>query len=418
MSDVALRVENLGKKYRLTGRPPHHSLREALVGLAKAPLAMFARAKPETEENTFWALKGIDFEVRRGEVLGLIGRNGAGKSTLLKVLSRITEPTEGSADLYGRIGSLLEVGTGFKPELSGRENIFLNGAILGMGRKEIERKFDEIVAFAEVERFIDAPVKHYSSGMYTRLAFAVAAHLESEILIVDEVLAVGDAVFQKKCLGRMSEVAGSGRTIIFVSHQMGSISRLCSRVICLHQGRMDFSGGTAEGISRYYARIGETPATGTKAIRRAGTGDYRAVDVRPEKPMFSTFEPKIILMRVEPGSDQKTGRCWIWVTISDEQGNPICQCDSRINDGIVNTGPQSYEVRFELRTPWLKPGDYYVSLQIRGFAVADVCENVCSFRVLPILPYEMALPEEGFEQGQTLADFAFQVGEVATQTVE
>ncbi len=232
-----IRVDNLGKQYQIGARAAGYmTLRESLVGAVRAPLQRLraGRSVPET----VWALRGVGFEVMPGEVVGVIGRNGAGKSTLLKVLSRITEPTEGYAHLYGRVASLLEVGTGFHSELTGRENIFLNGAILGMARREIQRKFDEIVAFAEVDRFIDTPVKRYSSGMYLRLAFAVAAHLEPEILVVDEVLAVGDAEFQKKCLSKMDDVYKAGRTILFVSHNMNAIEQLCSCALLLDKGRI------------------------------------------------------------------------------------------------------------------------------------------------------------------------------------
>jgi lipopolysaccharide transport system ATP-binding protein len=235
MSDVAIRVDGLSKRYRLGRRVGYRTLRESITGIAKAPARLFRRGSRQPPP-TLWALKDVSFEVKHGEVVGIIGRNGAGKSTLLKVLSRITEPTEGRAETWGRLGSLLEVGTGFHPELTGRENVFMNGAILGMRNREIRAKFDEIVAFAEVEKFIDTPVKHYSSGMYTRLAFAVAAHLEPEILVVDEVLAVGDAEFQKKCLGKMSEVAHQGRTVLFVSHNMNAIEQLCGSALLLERG--------------------------------------------------------------------------------------------------------------------------------------------------------------------------------------
>src|ERR1700682_2569479 len=238
MSDSIIAVENLGKRYRIRhqreGRR-YVALRDVLASKLASPLWWFRQgARPSTESTEdFWALKDVSFEVKQGEAVGIIGRNGAGKSTLLKILSRITEPTEGRVTLRGRVASLLEVGTGFHPELTGRENIFLNGAILGMTRLEIRRKFDEIVAFAEIEKFLDTPVKRYSSGMYVRLAFAVAAHLEPDILGVDEVLAVGDANFQRKCLGKMKDVAGHGRTILFVSHDMSAVRRLCRRAILL-----------------------------------------------------------------------------------------------------------------------------------------------------------------------------------------
>lgn len=246
MSAAAIRVSDLGKRYRIGERVRYKSLRESL---SNAVTRTF-RGGRRTEE-TIWALKDVSFEVAAGEVVGVIGRNGAGKSTLLKILSRITEPTEGRVELHGRVGSLLEVGTGFHQELTGRENIYLNGAILGMKRAEIDRKFDEIVAFAEVERFLDTPVKHFSTGMYLRLAFAVAAHLEPEILLVDEVLAVGDASFQKKCVGKMDEVARGGRTVLFVSHNLAAIEGLTERALVLDGGRVDFDGPVGPAIHRY-----------------------------------------------------------------------------------------------------------------------------------------------------------------------
>jgi lipopolysaccharide transport system ATP-binding protein len=259
MSDVAIRVDGLGKRYRIGAvGPAYQTLRDQIGRALTAPLRALRR-EPTGKSREFWALRDVSFEVKRGEVVGVIGRNGAGKSTLLKILSRITEPTTGAVDLYGRVGSLLEVGTGFHAELTGRENVFLNGAILGMKRSEIASKFDEIVAFAEVEQFIDTPVKHYSSGMYMRLAFAVAAHLEPEILVVDEVLAVGDAAFQKKCLGKMGDVARDGRTVLFVSHHMAAVSHLCRSSVLLENGKLHFHGDVREGVDRYLrqARLGQ-----------------------------------------------------------------------------------------------------------------------------------------------------------------
>ena len=263
MSDVAITVENLGKSYRIGAGPRHDTLRDAVAARLRrrrdrgsrtiddrSPGGLSPSAQSSGSE-TFWALRDVSFEVKSGEVMGVIGRNGAGKSTLLKILSRITEPTTGQAVIRGRVGSLLEVGTGFHPELTGRENIYLNGAILGMHRSEIDRRFDEIVAFSEIERFLDTPVKRYSSGMYVRLAFAVAAHLDPEVLIVDEVLAVGDAAFQKKCLGKMGDVAGEGRTVLFVSHNMAAVENLCQRSLLLSEGRVVCAGPTS-GVVSYY----------------------------------------------------------------------------------------------------------------------------------------------------------------------
>lgn len=244
-----IRVHNVSKRYHIGRlRLPYYTLRDSLADAIKRP---FIRRSKTAPEDTIWALENVSFEVKPGESVGIIGRNGAGKSTMLKLLSRVTEPTTGRIELYGRSGSLLEVGTGFHPELTGRDNTFLNGAILGMGRREIARKFDEIVAFAEVERFIDTPVKHYSSGMYLRLAFAVAAHLEPEILIVDEVLAVGDLRFQRKCLDKMQDVASAGRTVLFVSHSMEAVGRLCPRIILIEQGAVVRDGPAAETIGSY-----------------------------------------------------------------------------------------------------------------------------------------------------------------------
>ncbi|HXD91114.1 MAG TPA: ABC transporter ATP-binding protein [Candidatus Binataceae bacterium] len=276
-----INVEHLGKRYRIGSRQPYHTLRENLMLTMTAP-ARWARSllAPRGERvargEYVLALDDVSFAVQPGEVLGIVGRNGAGKSTLLKILSRITEPSTGRADLYGRVGSLLEIGTGFHPELSGRDNVYLSGAILGMRRAEIARKFDEIVAFAEVERFIDTPVKHYSSGMYVRLAFGVAAHLEPEILLVDEVLAVGDAAFQKRCLGKMGDVARAGRTVLFVSHNMASIESLCGSCMIIKGGRIDAIGAPAEMVARYM----------TSELMRDRGG--RDLTIHPGRTSFST----------------------------------------------------------------------------------------------------------------------------------
>lgn len=253
MSRPIIQIENVGKSYRLGQADAKHEMfRDALVGMLKAPFRRLKELRqPTKNEDLFWALRNVSLDVQQGEVVGIIGRNGAGKSTLLKILSRITEPTEGQVTLRGRVASLLEVGTGFHPELTGRENVYLNGAILGMLKAEIDRKFDEIVAFAEIAKFLDTPVKHYSSGMYVRLAFAVAAHLEPEILIVDEVLAVGDAEFQKKCLGKMHDVATKGRTVLFVSHNMNAVARLCNKAVVLKNGRQSYSGDVRGAMNHY-----------------------------------------------------------------------------------------------------------------------------------------------------------------------
>jgi ABC-type polysaccharide/polyol phosphate transport system ATPase subunit len=267
VNQAVIHGEGLGKSYQRGALQQSTLLRDHLSRALKSPLSVFRRAKDET----FWALKDVALEVREGEVLGLIGRNGAGKTTLLKILSRITRPTTGWAEIHGRVGSLLEVGTGFHPELTGRENTYLSGAILGMSKREIARKFDEIVAFAELEKFIDTAVKHYSSGMYVRLAFAVAAHLEPEILLVDEVLAVGDINFQKKCLGKMGDVARAGRTVVLVSHQLNQIRRLCHRVVWIDGGAVRQDGPTHEVVSAYESAMARGEANGQSQERGAGT---------------------------------------------------------------------------------------------------------------------------------------------------
>jgi lipopolysaccharide transport system ATP-binding protein len=282
--EIAIRVQGLSKSYEIAAaRSRHDTLRDQLMdGLGSL---LGRRSGPVAAPELFPALSDVSVDIERGDVVGIVGRNGAGKSTLLKVLSRITEPTSGRVEIYGRVGSLLEVGTGFDRELSGRENIYLNGAILGMRKAEINRKFDEIVAFAEVEKFLDTPVKRYSSGMYVRLAFAVAAHLEPEILIVDEVLAVGDVSFQRKCLGKMSEVAGSGRTVLFVSHNMAAVTRLCTRAVWLDQGRLHMAGPVEDVIGRYLAAgaDGRGEQTFPDDAARAPGSEYvrlRAVRIR------------------------------------------------------------------------------------------------------------------------------------------
>jgi lipopolysaccharide transport system ATP-binding protein len=308
-----IQIDNISKMYRLGRgqRARYRTLREAVTAAAAAPwrrLRRFSGRLPGNDPTTIWALQDVSFEVQQGEVVGLVGRNGAGKSTLLKILSRITEPTSGDAFLRGRVASHLEVGTGFHPELTGRENVYLNGAILGMTRAEVARKFDEIVAFAEVERFLDTPVKHYSSGMYVRLAFAVAAHLEPEILIIDEVLAVGDIEFQAKCFGKMGSVARSGRTVLFVSHNLHAVENLCSRAVLLSRGRVEAVGPTAEVLAAYIRSVGQggngrplaayrtpgmTPVIQEVCLRDAGgrvadrfpAGGAVTVDIRYDSPV-------------------------------------------------------------------------------------------------------------------------------------
>jgi len=317
MSDIAIYANGLGKRYRIGALTRQTTMRERLTYAMKAPVRWLGpnRNASSSGPRDFWALRGVSFEMRKGEVVGLIGRNGAGKSTLLKILARVTQPTEGHAEIHGRVGSLLEVGTGFHPELTGRENTYLNGAILGMGKREIDRKFDEIVAFAEVADFIDTPLKHYSTGMQMRLAFAVAAHLEPETLLIDEVLAVGDIAFQKKCLGKMSEVASGGRTIVFVSHQLNQIRRLCEKVIWLDQGKIFQTGPTAQIAGAYEASMmnrsdGSAHVEGAPEIRN-GFVSWEILEPRAENPnilnTLGTVRLKFVLRLSKPVSDAHHG---------------------------------------------------------------------------------------------------------------
>jgi lipopolysaccharide transport system ATP-binding protein len=363
-----IKVEDLGKRYLIGARRESFpTLRDSIVKTFRAPFVRFRRNGEL--ENTIWALKDINFEVGQGEVVGVIGRNGAGKSTLLKVLSRITEPTTGRVDIYGRVGSLLEVGTGFHPELSGRENIYLNGAILGMKRSEIGRRFDEIVSFAEIENFIDTPVKHYSSGMYMRLAFAVAAHLEPEILLVDEVLAVGDAGFQKKCLGKMQDVGQQGRTVLFVSHNMDAILNLCERVIVIANGQVQYAGQTWEGVNSY-RQIASDLCEGEvdlsfhpsrppgaipllKAIRLLDeSGNPKGRFVTGEKIMFEfTFDPVIPLAKPQFG-----------VGVEDSQGTRIFAVATYLADSQLPPLQKPCKVICHIEELLLAPGRYILSL--------------------------------------------------------
>jgi lipopolysaccharide transport system ATP-binding protein len=347
--------------------------------------------------DTFWALKDVSFEVKRGEVVGVIGRNGAGKSTLLKILSRITEPTTGSVTLHGRVGSLLEVGTGFHPELTGRENVFLNGAILGMKRSEIAAKFDEIVAFAEVEKFLDTPVKHYSSGMYMRLAFAVAAHLEPEILIVDEVLAVGDAGFQKKCLGKMGEVAQEGRTVLFVSHNMQAVSQLTTRAIFLESGSIRYDGATAAGLTRYKNEIFGLGILGKEYTAPSNAdGDHLArVSILTSESFGEHICGRPITFEFDLSiSEAREGICFSFQVV-DREHRPVCYfwLFDRSNDFCKKTGLFRFRCivpRFRLYmgrytlTTWLTDRRSNVMLE----KLTDICLFEITMRGIPREEYD------------------------------
>jgi len=356
MSNVAIRIDNISKRYRLGRRERYLALRDVLTNTITAPLRFFRKsAEPEPEQ--IWALKDICLDVKQGEIVGMIGRNGAGKSTLLKVLTRITKPSSGRAQVWGRVGSLLEVGTGFHPELTGRENIFMSGSILGMRRTEIQRKFDEIVAFSGIEKFLDTPAKHYSSGMYTRLGFAVAAHLEPEVLLVDEVLAVGDLEFQKKCLGKMKEVSQGGRTVVLVSHQMNQIRRLCDKVLWMDFGQIRKLGPTAEVVGAYESALlagangNERRKEGPKA--KARFLGWEIVEPRAELPhLLTSVGPFTVKFTVEINEPIRMGIHGIEINDPEGQrmwGNAVYN---------LNLQPGTYEFVHRVGSLPLKPGPY------------------------------------------------------------
>jgi lipopolysaccharide transport system ATP-binding protein len=381
----AIQVENLSKCYRVNhsvARPAYRTLRESLTGALASSLKWFRRGSNNTRHQPFWALQDLGFQVQSGEVLGVIGRNGSGKSTLLKILSRITKPTAGRARIDGRVGSLLEVGTGFHPELTGRENIFLNGSILGMSRPEIRRKFDEIVAFAEVEQFLDMPVKRYSSGMYVRLAFSVAAHLEPEILIVDEVLAVGDATYQRRCIERMSTLAAEGRTVLFVSHNMDVIPRLCKRALLLEKGRMVAEGPAAEVLRRYLGRQGGEAADAEDLTTKVHIGDGRAQFTRIRhvdaegKTLPAHASGEDLILRLEIRADRDIRDVALTVVLQTLQGARLITGWTREVDYRVDLlkGVQTYQCHFQRVR--LRPGRrVYVQLAIGAHNLIDCVED-------------------------------------------
>ena len=378
-NDIAIRVDGLSKQYRIGLQPEKYkTLRDSLTsGVAK----FFTRkTADEKAAGTFWAVRDLSFEIKQGDVVGIIGRNGAGKSTLLKLLARITEPTEGHAEIRGRIGALLEVGTGFHPELSGRENIFLNGAILGMRREEIERKFDEIVEFSEVRKFIDTPVKRYSSGMHLRLAFSVAAHLEPEILLVDEVLAVGDIAFQKKCVGKMEDVAAQGRTVLFVSHNLAAIKELCQTSLVLNNGQLEYQGGVVEGLTRYSQMV----AANDEVEESRGTR-WRQVGIAGQPPGLPANVPNDEPFTVEATLDllNPITRGHIYCIIYDSVGDQIIHQHIETKElGFVQLETGSHQIRVAFPPLWLSPGVYTLYLKFIGSHPAGHEERIHSERAL------------------------------------
>ena len=388
----AIRIHGLSKRYRLGSsiRAPHHTLAETV---SQAVRSVFRKRAPETTAvNDFWALRDVSFDVKPGEVVGLVGRNGAGKSTMLKVLSRIVEPTAGHIEIRGRMGSLLEVGTGFHPELSGRENIYLNGSILGMSRREIDRKFDEIVAFSEVERFLDTPVKRYSSGMYVRLAFAVAAHLEPEILVVDEVLAVGDAQFQRKCLGKMRDVSSHGRTVLFVSHNMTAVKALCTRCVCLRNGQVIADGDPETAIRQHLSDLSDASAASVDLRnhprRRPGCSTIMTgvgiTDADGQSASVLGMNGGLSI-HVALQTPPKPIRPVLGVIVKDRYGGAIFGNNNRVVPGFefdTLTGPATIAIHFPQCR--LMPGEYTVDLFLGNeHEDFDVVDEAIGFEIMP-----------------------------------
>jgi lipopolysaccharide transport system ATP-binding protein len=390
MSNIAIRCENLGKQYRIGKRESSKTLRDTLTDAMYAPVRKIRSAfqkngKPANGESAIWALNDVSFEIKHGEVVGVIGRNGAGKSTLLKILSRITDPTRGQAAIHGRVGSLLEVGTGFHPELTGRENIYLNGAILGMRKADIERKFDEIVAFAEVDRFLDTPVKHYSSGMHMRLAFAVAAHLEPDILVVDEVLAVGDTEFQKKCLGKMNDIAKEARTVLFVSHNMGAVNDLCSRCLLLNRGNIIMDGRT-EAVTQFYLGQYENK-TGLAAFNPIPSeAHFDAVELHDEegipRSIFDIRKPITVYFRFTLKS--RNPGLHVSISLINGRGTHIFyHSNAYAKPPVLIEDKGSYELVAQIPGNLLVPENYSINVALHkpNVEMFDYREAALSFEV-------------------------------------
>ncbi len=381
MADIAIRIRGLGKRYTIGAREEQYDLlRDKIAAAMSRP---FRRLAPGgfAASTTIWALKEISHDIRRGEVVGVIGGNGAGKSTLLKILSRITQPTEGEAEIHGRVGSLLEVGTGFHPDLTGRENIFLNGAILGMRKAEIERKFDEIVRFAEIEQFIDTPVKHYSSGMYVRLGFAVAAQMEPEILIVDEVLAVGDVHFQRKCLGKLGDVARGGRTVLFVSHNMAAIQRLCSSAMLLQRGQLVRVGDVRSVVASYLA--GEARG-GYVAGARTGEPQILSADLEDEagRPLEAPICTEPVVCRIRFTLPDRSPGTRIGIGVLSSDGVTVFTTNSQDAGVGCPSGPGEFDARVTIPAHTLLAGDFHVALCLwNAGALLDLQEPALSFSV-------------------------------------
>jgi len=400
MSNIAISIKNLGKSYQITHRGRdvirYRKFGDALIDIAKRIIPFTKKKISHETKETFWALDDISFDVRQGEQIGIIGRNGAGKSTLLKIASRITSPTRGSIEIAGRVSSLLEVGTGFHPELTGRENIFLNGAVLGMSRADIRRRFDAIVDFAEVEKFLDTPVKHYSSGMYMRLAFSVAAHLEPDILIVDEVLAVGDAAFQRKCLGKMKEVGGQGRTVLFVSHNMGAITEFCSRAIMLERGTIKADGTPAQVIP-LYAGIGRGNSAGVFSFKDSGGPchiDRVLLSNIHDQPSvdFELSEP--ISIKIEYEVRELLTELQFAITLNKDGIDLFQTFDTDDDHEILPTIPGRYFATYTIPEKTLKEGTY--SLRITAGTPAELMRDISGEITFEVASHTLSLLKKSY----------------------
>jgi len=400
-----IHVENLSKQYTIGAKAePYSTLRESLVRAARKPIDRIRRGGGKSADSQFWALKDVSFDVMPGEVVGIIGRNGAGKSTLLKILSRITEPTSGKVELYGRVGSLLEVGTGFHPELTGRENIFLNGAILGMRREEIAKKFDEIVDFAEIEGFLDTPVKRYSSGMYVRLAFAVAAHMEPEILIVDEVLAVGDVQFQKKCLGKMKDVSEHGRTVLFVSHNLPAVRQLCSSGLLLDSGRMIIRDDVGSVLERYQYRENSDVAQRDPIENQKLTLTSWVLVRSDGERSYSCNTKETVTFEMEVVTNKLCTEVELGFVIRNDQDEILLSGNSRdFGKGYFNLAEGKHLLSVDVRLP-LRSGKYVVDLAIA--VEGEIVDHWVSTKLLTILDDYAGVLEPKW-RGQVNESFEF-----------
>ncbi len=410
-SDRRILVDGVGKRYALgvtTGFAVRGFRGRTTTADAVAE-AIRRRRHRDGERKEFWALRDVSFELQEGERLGLIGRNGAGKSTLLKIMTRITDLTEGRIDLWGRVGSLLEVGTGFHPELTGRENIYLNGSLLGMRPNEISQEFDAIVDFAGVEQFLDTPVKRFSSGMSVRLAFAIAAHLRADILLVDEVLSVGDKMFRDKCLGKLDDVSKSGRTVIYVSHLMETVTQLCSRAVLLERGRLTADGDVDDVVASYIAKQNELTNLVEGMDERPGSGVMRFVDASVGEALYASHDEKVVDFTIERRRSDYAGRFFVVARVVDQRQVVVANCDARYVDHALYS-TERHRGRLRLRTPWLKPGRYRVDLSLVGpkdFLI-DEAIGAAFMEVGPRHPYTGRIGRPANHPGAVFSDFSYE----------